>query len=275
MNVSGPPASAEIAAALGRFFTGGSGPRHSSLTSVFTAHGFGDVAPYVDGLPNKEDRVRQTIIEAARSPRRARGLVDALLGEMRAERCFYTDSHDFDKAKVITAQQAFRRAGWMLADDGVLSSLGAVDLDTGGREVLDEQLGRLRKATDDPALLLGTAKELLESVAKFVLEGLGAEPRKNADFGELWYLARERLGLLPESISSTEPGAQSVKKILGNAWVIAEQVNTLRCREGTGHGRTLPTGVTPEVALLVVREACSVAELTLRTLDGTRVGESA
>ena len=52
--------------------------------------------------------------------------------------------------------------------------------------------------------------------------------------------------------------------------MIAEQVNVLRGLQGTGHGRTLPTGVSPELALLVVREACSVAEFTLNALDRQR-----
>jgi hypothetical protein len=43
--------------------------------------------------------------------------------------------------------------------------------------------------------------------------------------------------------------------------------NQVRNVEGTGHGRTLPTAMTPEMALLVVREACSVAQMVLATLD--------
>lgn len=232
---------------------------------MFTVNGFGDVAPYVDGLPNKEERVRRTLLAAARSPRRARSLVEALLAEMRASGSFFPG--EGETSPLRAAQQAFRRAGWRLSDDGELTALGAVDLDTGGREVLEEQLGRIRRSAEDPALLLGTAKELLESVAKFVLEELGMPPRRNADFNELWHLARDRLGLLPESINSEAPGGESVRKILGGTWTIAQQVNVLRCTDGTGHGRTLPTGVSSELAMLVVREACSVAELALRTLD--------
>jgi len=43
--------------------------------------------------------------------------------------------------------------------------------------------------------------------------------------------------------------------------------NDLRNFEGTGHGRTLPTAVTAELALLVVREACSIAQMVLASLD--------
>jgi hypothetical protein len=189
---------------------------------------------------------------------------------MRAHRCFDPSDGSFSPEKLRAAQDAFRRAGWRLSKEGELESIGAVDLETGGRAALDEQLARLRKATDDPALLLGSAKDLLESVAKFVLEELGIPVRRNADFNELWHHARDRLGLLPGSLVGDDAGTASVRRVLGAAWTIAEQVNVLRGSDGTGHGRTLPTGVSAEIALFVVREACSVAELTLRSLDRHR-----
>lgn len=60
-------------------------------------------------------------------------------------------------------------------------------------------------------------------------------------------------------------GLLSALRVAG--WKIAQQVNVLRGLQGTGHGRTLPTGVTPEQAVLVVREACAVAEFALSSLD--------
>jgi hypothetical protein len=63
------------------------------------------------------------------------------------------------------------------------------------------------------------------------------------------------------------PGAKSIKKIHGSTWTIAEQVNDLRNLQGTGHGRTLPVGVSGDLAMLVVREACTVAEYMLNLLE--------
>jgi hypothetical protein len=145
--------------------------------------------------------------------------------------------------------------------------IGIIDVATGGRAALDDQLTRLRRSTDDPALLLGTAKDLLETVAKYALEELGFPYREGADFAELWYLARERLGIHPKDIDASSPGGSQMRRIIQSAWTIAEAVNELRQQQGTGYGRTLPTGITPSAALLVVREACSVAEFTLNTLD--------
>lgn len=177
----------------------------------------------------------------------------------------------YDKERVRTAQRALSRVGWGLSDDGYLSPSGAIDLTTGGREALDEQLDRLRRVADDPGQLLGSAKDLLEAVAKFVLEEFSVPvPGRAPDFDHVWYLARERLGVLPQQVNPALPGADNIKAILQSSWKIAEQVNRLRALQGTGHGRTLPTGVSAEMALMVVREACSVAEFTLSTLDRAR-----
>ncbi|MGH2868428.1 MAG: abortive infection family protein [Solirubrobacteraceae bacterium] len=140
-------------------------------------------------------------------------------------------------------RKRFRRAGWALSDDGVLTAIGVVDLATGGREALDEQVDRLRRAADDPGQLLGSAKDLLEAVAKFVLEEVGFPAPANVGFDHLWHLARDRLGILPAQVDLTLPGGKSIRAILQSSWTIAEQVNELRGLQGTGHGRTLPTGV--------------------------------
>lgn len=58
-----------------------------------------------------------------------------------------------------------------------------------------------------------------------------------------------------------------VREVLQASWTIARASNEIRNQEGTGHGRTLPTGVTPEMALLIVRESCSVEQLVLASLD--------
>ena len=252
----------EIAGALGRFFFGGSGPSHTTLTDVFSRAGYADDDPYVpaDGTPNKERRVQTVVRAAIRRPVGARKLTDGLLTALRLHGSFKEEPQ-----LVETLQVAFRRQGWTVSDEGLLSVIGQIDLETGGREALDEQIARLRRATDDPGQALGSAKDLLEAVAKFVLEELSWP--QDGDFGQLWYLARDRLGIHPKQMTLTGPGSEQVKKILGATWTVAEQVNELRNLQGAGHGRTLPTGVAPEMALLVVREACSVAQFVLDTLD--------
>lgn len=261
------PANREIAATLGRFFNGGEGPRHTDLTSVFNRTGYHDADPLRPGVDvNKETRVREVVIAAERRPARARELVDGLLAEMRSYGCF--DGSPESAALTQTAQAAFRRSGWELTDGGELRVAGVAGvMAIEGRPAIEEQLERLHRAADDPALLVGTAKEMLESTAKYVLEQYGMPYPDSIDFDQLWYHARERLGMLPQDIDVSQPGAAQIREVMQSSWSIARQVNALRKVEGTGHGRTLPTGVSPELALLVVREACSVAEFTLGTLD--------
>lgn len=265
------PVSNEVGAALGAFLAGGAGPSHSALTRVFERTGYGGAAPrtYVPGTqgPNKEDRVRRTVLDAVREPHRSKQLIDGLLDEYRVCRMFDPDADGDTRAKVRYLREAFLRIDWELSDDGQIrpAGLGAI-ASLEGRPAIEEQLARLRRASDDPALLLGTAKEMLESTAKYVLERFSV-PMEKLDFGGLWYHARDRLGLLPQDADVSAPGGKQVRSILQSSWAIAEAVNDLRNLEGTGHGKTLPTGVSPEMALLVVREACSIAEMVLATLD--------
>ncbi|MHB1733751.1 MAG: abortive infection family protein [Ferrimicrobium acidiphilum] len=266
------PVSDEIGTALGKFFFGGSGPSHNALTSVFVGSGYGQDAPYDSSTktPNKETRVQSAIKAAARRPQHARKLVDGLLVQLRTHGCFDPEASTYNAEAVRVTQRAFYRSGWVLDDHGGLTQEGSIDLSTGGRTALDEQLDRLRRSTDDPGQLLGTAKDLLEAVAKFVLEELEVQLSGAPDFDHLWYLARERLGILPQQVKVDLPGAKQIRTILQSSWTIAQQANELRGLQGSGHGRTLPTGVSPEMALLVVREACSVAEYTLNQLDRSR-----
>lgn len=272
------PASDEVAAALGAFVGGGDGPTHTALTRAFSRAGYGSVRPYdassydSRAKPNKENRIRDTVEAAVRDPHRARELIESLLVEFRSFGFFATAkdprAETERRAKVRTLQRAFARIDWELDDEGDLrpAGVGAVG-SVEGRPAIDDQLERLRRASDDPALLLGTAKEMLESTAKYVLEVFNVPYGPRTSFDELWHHARDRLALLPEHVETSQPGGSQVRAMLGAAWTIAKSTNEIRNLEGTGHGRTLPTGVTPEMALLVVREACSVVELSLATLD--------
>ena len=60
-----------------------------------------------------------------------------------------------------------------------------------------------------------------------------------------------------------------IQMIVQNAWSIADAVNQLRNLQGTDTGAHYPLALTAEMALFVVREACSVAEYVLTTLDPT------
>ncbi|MDE9364741.1 abortive infection family protein [Luteipulveratus sp. YIM 133132] len=260
------PLTSDIIAALAMFFHGGLGPSHTVVSRVITGTGYGDDYMYdrdVQG-PNKEQRVLKALGTARREPARARDLVDELLSALRVAGMVGGEASG---ENVDRLRRALASAGWYLTDDGHLQPFGEVDLDTGGRPALEEQVERLRRSATDPALLIGTAKELLESVSKFVLEELGMPVNDKMDYNQLWHLARERLNVLPQQVDPNLPGVDAIRAIHQSTWNIADQANKLRNLQGTGHGRTLPTGVSEDLAMLVVREAATVAEYMLARLD--------
>jgi len=265
--MSSAPVSDDIAAAIAAFFHGGEGPSHSVVSRSLTAAGLDDGYVYQPQLqgPSKEQRVLQAFRRAQRQGG-GRKLVEGLLSALRHNDLVGLPSGDqsLDEKRL---RVALGRAGWLLTNDGQLRAFAGADLDTGGREALDESVNRLRGSMADPALLIGTAKDLLESVAKFVLEETGMPVSSSMGFDALWHIARERLGVLPERVDKSLPGFEAVRAIHQSSWTIAKNVNDLRNLQGTGHGRTLPTGVSEDLARLVVREACSVAEYMLRRLD--------
>lgn len=266
-SVSTHPVDAEIASSVAKFFHRGEGPSHSAISRVLIACGYGDDYEYSPDRygPTKEARILSAFSTARRRLANGRKLLEGLLGELRVHGALVGDGGT-QSGDEQTLRRALTRHGWYLTADGMLRASAGIDLETFGREALEENVDRLRRSTADPALLIGTAKDLLEAVAKFVLEEHGMMPQK-ANFNHLWYLARERLGILPQQVDPNLPGHEALRKIHGSTWTIAEQVNELRNLQGTGHGRTMPAGVSEDLALLVIREACSVAEYMLNLLE--------
>lgn len=266
--MSNNPINGETGAALALFFYGGGGPSHGELSRAFAAAGLAsfDDYKYEPGVqgPNKQQRVIAICREASKRPESGKKLADGLLNALRLKGAF----KDEDNADSIAALRSeLAHVGWSLTDDGRLERVGAIDLDTGGRAALDDQLARLRKNIDDPAAALGFAKELLEAVMKFVIEGSGMEVPKNPNWNYLITLSFDRLKFETRVVDSSVPGATEVRSIYQSVKTIIESVNSLRNAHGTGHGRTLPTALREETAVYIVRESVHVAELMLSTFD--------
>lgn len=259
----------EVAASLGKFFFGGAGPSHATVTRCFTACGLSDEDPYdvATGTPNKEHRVLLLCRTARRRPGDvAAKALDQLLMALRVDGAF-NSSDAQTKERVATLRRALLAQGAVLDDEGRLHHEQPLDLETGGRQALDEQLARLRRNVEDPGALLGGAKELLESICKFVLEEQMMLPTGKLDFEPLLHLAMERLGLQPQLVDASQPGGKQLRAIYQSAKTTASTINELRNLQGTGHGRTLPTGISKETGRYVIREATHVAELLLSTHD--------
>lgn len=261
------PVNGEVVAALSAFVRGGVGPPHSSLTSAFFAAGLTDLTTYVQSSPqslNKVDRITEAGRAVWRQPSGGRRLVEELLSVYRVNGIFADSSLDMEKSAL---RSALRQQGWSLDIEGRLEPLGEVHLEVGDRQALNDQLNRLRRNTEDAALLLGTAKELLESVGKLVLEEGNRLPGRRMDFPEVMALSMEQLGVMPRQVDSSTDGGKQLRKVYQSVRSIVEVINELRNDHGTGHGRTLPSGVSVEAARFMIRQATIVAELLLSTHD--------
>ena len=133
-----------------------------------------------------------------------------------------------------------------------------------------ELLTRLqRTAQSDPPLAIGTAKELVESTAKAVLQERGQEVDDKDDLPTLVKRAQEAIGLHP---GSTHPGPNStgaLKRILGGLTSIVMGLGELRNRgHGIGDGpKGERVGLRPRHAQLAVNAAVTWCDVMLDTLD--------
>lgn len=80
-------------------------------------------------------------------------------------------------------------------------------------------------------------------------------------------LSRKALGLDPSTVDLSVAGGKSVRKVYEAVKTITDAIGELRNAHGTGHGRTLPTGVSVETARYMIRQAVMIAELMLSTHD--------
>jgi hypothetical protein len=132
-----------------------------------------------------------------------------------------------------------------------------------------EQLDRIQRAiADDPALAVGSAKELIESTAKVVLAERGLPASDKADLPELVRQAQQALGLHPASAAPGPDSTEAVKRILGGVSAIAAGLAELRNRGyGTGHGPAgARVGLRARHAHLAVNAAFTWCQLMLDTL---------
>lgn len=123
--------------------------------------------------------------------------------------------------------------------------------------VLRQQIDRMRAAVEsDPALAIGTAKELLETTCKTILADYGTQAESSWDVTRLVKEARAVLHLVPDNIPDSAKGAEIIKRILSNLGQISQGVSELRNLYGTGHGTNgRSKGLTARHARLAV--ACS------------------
>jgi hypothetical protein len=132
---------------------------------------------------------------------------------------------------------------------------------------MQKEIERLENAVErDPALAIGTAKELIESCCKSILTRRGVEFSKKADLPELSKLLAKELQLVPEGISDQAKGVETVRLILRNLSALTQYLAELRGLYGSGHGRDgKHKGLEPRHARLAVAAAVAFIDFVTDT----------
>ena len=132
---------------------------------------------------------------------------------------------------------------------------------------LYRQIERMWDAVeDDPGLAIGTAKELVETTCKTILEERGIPYSENEDLPKLVKKTRKALGLVPDSIPNPTKGVDIIRRLLSSLGAVAQGIAELRNLYGTGHGKSgKAKGLVARHARLAVGAASTLATFLLET----------
>jgi hypothetical protein len=220
-------------------------PSHSDLEFQISRSGLAGGDPKAQGqVVGKAKRIRAVLswaLEAA--PDAAEVFVAAFVAMLRGKGGFRPDSRNFVGSEALTdAIEAFRSEGFVLSVDG---DLRPVSLDTmeGAKltAALETYVRRARRGSEDAALLVGTAKDLVEATAAHVIHQRYGQHPQHSNFPTLLGQAFVAVGMTtPET--PVQPGDSPQSRLHRSLFDAACAINTLRNKQGSGHGRPwLPT----------------------------------
>jgi hypothetical protein len=131
---------------------------------------------------------------------------------------------------------------------------------------INDQISRIEASIDtDPALAIGSAKELTESCFKTILSDRGIS-YSNENLPQLGKKVLKELKLVPEKIPEAAKGAESIRVLLSNLATIVQGIAELRGLYGTGHGKEGKSrGLSARHARLVVGAASALVTFVWQT----------
>jgi len=134
---------------------------------------------------------------------------------------------------------------------------------------ISTQITRMETAvSSDPELAIGTAKELVETCCRTILDARNEKMPKNSKI-TITALVKSTcrvLALTPDDIPNDAKAAETIKRLLSNFATIVQGVAELRNAYGTGHGKPAGTkGLQSRHAKLVVGAATALAVFLVET----------
>lgn len=181
----------------------------------------------------------------------------------------YGSTENFDRFK-----DQLRRDGYAYHDGTISPITAAARLadtkaiaDTFDAAHIHEQIQRIEASIDtDPALAIGTAKELVESCFKTILTDRNIAYGSGDDVLDLGKKVFKALKLVRDDVPQATKGAEVIKRVLSNLSTIVQGIAELRGLYGTGHGKEGKTrGLQPRHARLAVGAASSLVTFVFQT----------
>ena len=132
---------------------------------------------------------------------------------------------------------------------------------------MQREISRINEAIEtDPALAIGTAKDLVESCCKAILDEMCIPVEKTDDLPTLSKKMCRELGLLPDGISTEAKEAEIIRRTLSNLTAITKGIAELRGLYGSGHGRDgKHRGLQPRHARLAAASAIAFVDFVTET----------
>lgn len=139
-------------------------------------------------------------------------------------------------------------------------------------DMLSRQITRIESAVaDDPELAIGTAKELVETCCRTILEERGLSYEDEWDLTKIVKATCKALELTPDDIPESAKAADTIKRLLSNLAMVAQGLAELRNAYGTGHGRSAKSkGLTARHARLAASAATTLAVFLFETHEATQ-----
>lgn len=244
-------------------------PSHSDIEFQIDQAKLTSADPGRQGKPvGKSKRVRGTLSWAlSNNLSGGEALVVGLIATVQGYGGFRPASSNYcgDEA-IANLTSAFSAQGWELFADGTLQPRLLESLS--GKALTSALLAyadRARRGSLDSPLLAGTAKDLLEATSAHVLVQKWGTYPSTSNFPTLLGQAFTALGFATPSIPAA-PGETVEKRIERAAYELGCSLNTLRNKQGTGHGRPWVSTVTPSQARFSIESMGCIASLMLEAL---------
>lgn len=244
-------------------------PSHSQLDFLFAQAKLTHADPKAQGqIVGKFKRIRGVLFWALENDIPAgEKVVQRLIELIRACGGFREDSPNFVGREAINnAIAVFRSEGYELSLNGelrptVLDNLSEKNM----TEALQAYIRRAKKGSMDAALIAGTGKDLLEAVSKHVLVVKWGQAPSNSSFPLILGQAFVALGMATTQ-DKVLPNESPMKRYERSLYELGCAVNTIRNKEGTGHGRPFLPNISQEEAANAIQGIGIVADYLLMKL---------